>query len=78
VADSPLDIDKDVPRVGLIPAPVKALGHSPKLDEEITGQVLRLDLTAFFSPEPNERLLIIAHDDPGVRAADEIATMGLR
>ena len=41
----------------------------------LRGQVLRLDLAALFPPEPNQRLLIITHDDPGVRAADEMATI---
>jgi hypothetical protein len=42
------------------------------LDDEIAGQVLRLDLAPLFSPQPDKGGLIVAHDDPGVRAADEI------
>ena len=37
------------------------------------GALLRLYFTAFFPPEPDEGGFIIAHDDPGVRAADEVA-----
>ena len=33
----------------------------------------RLDLAALFPPQPQEGGLIVAHDDPGVRAADERA-----
>ena len=73
----PDDIDKDLSGIGLVPAPIELLGHHPELDEEIAGQVLRLDLAALFPPKPEKRLLIIAHYDPGVRAADEIATSGL-
>ena len=47
----------------------------PELDDQIAGQVLWLDLAALFLPEPDERFLIITHDDPGVRAADEMATI---
>ena len=45
----------------------------PELDDEIAGQILWLDLAALFPPEPEQGILIIAHDDPGVRAADKVA-----
>ena len=61
-------------RVGLIPASIEVFGHHPELDDEIAGQILGLDLTPLFAPEPNERILVITHDDPGIRAADESAT----
>ena len=69
----PLDIGDNLPRIGLVPAPVQVLGHHPELNQEIAGEILRLDLAALFPPEPNAALLIIAHDDPGIRAADESA-----
>jgi hypothetical protein len=71
--DVPLYIGKNLPGIGLIPAPVEVLCHHPKLDHEITGKVRRLDLAALFSPEPDEYLLIITHYDPGIRAADNRA-----
>ena len=49
-----------------------------KLDDEIAGQVLRLDLAALFPPQPHQSRLVIAHDDPGVRAADEVAAVMAR
>ena len=55
-----------------IPAPVQVLGREAELDDEVAGEVLRLDLAPLLPPEPEEGGLIIAHDDPGVRAADEI------
>jgi hypothetical protein len=73
--DSPLDIDKYLPGIGLIPAPIEVLGHNPKLDQEIAGQVRRFDLAPLFPPEPHERTLIIAHNDSGIRAADEITVL---
>jgi hypothetical protein len=57
--------------MGLIPAPIEVLGHRSELDEEIAGQVLRLDLAALFPPEPDRRLLIIAHDDSRIGASNE-------
>ena len=47
----------------------------PELDDEVAGQVLRLDLAALFLPQPDQGGFIVAHDDPGVRAADEIAAV---
>ena len=75
MADLPLNVRNHLAGVGLIPAPIKVLGHHPELDDEIAGQVLRLDLAALFPPEPKQRLLVIAHDDPGVRAADKRAAI---
>ena len=76
--DPPLDIRDDLPGIGLVPAPVEVLGRDTKLDDEIAGKVLRLDFTALFPPQPDESGLIVAHDDPGVRAADEIAALRTR
>ena len=73
--DPPLDIDDDLTGIGLIPAPIEVLGDYPQLDDQIAGQIRRFGLTAFFAPKPQQRLFILAHDDPGVRAADE-ATPG--
>jgi hypothetical protein len=71
MTDSPLDVGNHPPSIGLIPAPVKVLGHHPELDHKIAGQVLRLNLAALFPPEPKQRLLVITHDDSGVGSADE-------
>ena len=67
----PLDVRDDLPGIGLVPAPIEVLGGQPELDDEIAGEVLRLDLAALLPPQPQQSVLIIAHDDPGVRAADE-------
>ena len=68
MADLPLDVRNHLARIGLVPAPIKLLRHHPELDDEIAGQVLRFDLAALFAPEPQQRLLIITHNDPGIRA----------
>ena len=44
-----------------------------QLDDKVARKVFRLDFTAFFSPESEEGSFIVAHDDPGVRAADEVS-----
>jgi hypothetical protein len=55
--------------------PVQGFGDHAKLDDEIAGEVLRLALASFLAPEAHEGGLVIAHDDAGVRAADEIAAL---
>ena len=63
--------------IALIPAPIEVLGHDPELDDQVVGEVLRLDLAALLAPEPEQGGLVVAHDDPGVRAANEGATITL-
>ena len=73
--DLPLDVRDDLPGIALVPAPIEVLGDQAELDDEVAGEVLRLDLAALFPPEPEQGGLVVAHDDPGVRAADEAAPM---
>ena len=54
-------------------SPIERLGHDPELNDQVCGQVLGLDLAALFPPEAEQGGLVVAHDDPGVGAADEIA-----
>ena len=67
----PLHLDDHLPGVVFVPVPVQRLGHRAELDQEVAGQVFRLDLAPFFFPEADERHLIFAHNDPGIRAADK-------
>jgi hypothetical protein len=71
----PLHLGDDLSGISFVPVSVEVLGHHPELDNEIGGQVLRLDFAALFPPEPEEGRLAVAHDDPGVRAADERAAV---
>ena len=48
---------------------VEGFGDHPELDDEVAGEVLRLDLAALFPPQAEQRGLVIAHNDPGIRAA---------
>ena len=56
-----------------IPAPIEVLGHQAELDDEVAGEVLRLDFAPLLLPQAQESRFIGAHDDPGVGAADELA-----
>jgi hypothetical protein len=71
MTESPLDVGNHLAGIGFIPASIEVLGHDPELDDEIAGTILRFDLAALFPPQPQQSLLILAHDDPCVRAADE-------
>ena len=62
-----------LPGVALVPIPVEGFSHGPELDDEVAGEVLRLDLATFFLPEAEEGGFVSAHDHPGVGAADEEA-----
>ena len=71
----PLNVRDQLAGIGLVPAPVKVLSHHSELDHEITGKVFGLGFAPLFAPQAKECLLIIAHDDAGVRSADKKATI---
>src|SRR6516162_2694101 len=71
VLDPPLHLRNDVPGIALEPMPVEGLGHQANLDDEIVGEILRLGLAAFLTPQAQQGSLIAPHDHPGVGAADE-------
>jgi hypothetical protein len=54
--------------------PVEWFSRHAELDDEVAGQILRLGLAPFFAPEADEGDFVVAHDYPGVRAADEKAS----
>jgi hypothetical protein len=70
-----LNIQDHLPGIGLIPAPVQLFGRQPELDDEVAREVFGLDLAALFAPEADQGGFVIAHDDPGIRAADEVAAV---
>src|SRR5262249_4112397 len=74
--DLALNVGKNLTGIGLIPPPVQLLGCKPELNDQIARKILRLDLAAFFAPQPDEGVLVVTHDDPSVRAANEIAAIG--
>ena len=74
----PLDRADHLAGIALVPVPVELLGDTAELDDQVAGQVLGLGLAPLLPPEPEQGGLVVAHDDPGVRAADEGATVSLR
>jgi hypothetical protein len=59
--------------VGLIPAAVELFRNGPELNNKVARKAYWLSFAAFFSPKPQQGRLVFAHNDPGVRAADEIS-----
>jgi hypothetical protein len=55
----------------LVPAPVQVLRCTAELHHQIAGQVLRLNVAALLSPQPQDGGIILTHHDSRVRAADE-------
>ena len=73
--DLPLHLGDHLAGVALVPVPVEVLGHDPELDDQVCRKVLGIDLAALFPPKAEEGSFVIAHDDPGVRPADEGAAI---
>jgi hypothetical protein len=63
-----LDARDPVTGVKLVPAAIEVLGDQAELDDQDPREVGWSLLAALFAPEPQEGLLVLAHDDPGVRA----------
>ena len=62
-------------RITLVPGSVEVLRGRPELHDEVAGKVLRPDLAALLLPESDEGGLVVAHDDAGIGASDEEATI---
>ena len=71
----PLHLGDDLTGIPLVPVPVEVLGHGAELDDQVVREVLGFDLAALFPPQPEQGGFVVAHDDPGVRAADEGAAV---
>ena len=65
------------PGVAFIPAAVEILGDGSKLDDQIVRKVFWFNLAPLFAPQPNQSGLLIAHDHPCVRAADEATSIDI-
>ena len=65
----PLHLGDDLTGIPLVPVPVEVLGHGAELDDQVVRKVLGLDLAALFPPQAEQGGLVVAHDNPGVRAA---------
>jgi hypothetical protein len=71
----PLDIGDDLPGIGLVPAAVQLLGGQAELNGEVARKVLWRDLSSFLAPKPQQSRFVTAHNDPGIRATDEVAAI---
>jgi hypothetical protein len=71
--DLPLDVREHLTGIGLVPVPVQVLGRYPKLDNQVAGQVLGLDLAPLYPPQAQQGSFVVAHNDPSVRSTDEVA-----
>jgi hypothetical protein len=69
-----LHVCDDLPGIRLVPAPIEIFGGEPELNDQIPGKLFKFDIASLFTPQAEQGRIIIAHDDPGVRAADEVAT----
>ena len=71
----PLYVLYDASSIAFIPAPVEVLGNHAELDNQIAGKVLRIDFAALLPPKAEQGSLVLSHNDPSVRAADETAAL---
>ena len=55
----------------LVPGAIELLSRHSELHDKVARQIFRLGLAALLAPQVHQSGFIIAHDDPGVRAADE-------
>src|SRR5262249_26320376 len=72
MADFTLDVGDHPSGIGLVPSPVQIFSRHPELDQEVAGQILRLDLAALFAPKADQARLVIPHNDPRIETADEV------
>ena len=75
MSNLPLDVRDGLTRIDLVPPSVQLLRSQAELNNEVPRQVLPLDLAAFFTPKSDKGNLIMAHDNSGIRATDEIAAI---
>jgi hypothetical protein len=72
-----LHIRDDLPGIGLVPMAVELFRNSAQLDDEVARKVPRLGLASLLAPKAQQSRLVAAHNDPGVRAADELPPIGV-
>jgi hypothetical protein len=70
-----LDIGDTLAGIHFVPAAVEVFRRQAKLDGQDIRKVLRSLFSALFPPKTQQCLLVLAHDDPGVGAADKVAAI---
>jgi hypothetical protein len=61
-----LDRGEHLTGITFKPAAVECFGGNPELDDEVAGEVLRLDFAALFPPQAEERAFVVTHNGAGV------------
>ena len=54
------------PSISFEPEAIEGLSHDPKLNDEVVGQVFRLDLAPLLAPKTDESNLVVTEDDASV------------
>ena len=72
MAYPPLDVLDGLAGRALIPGAVQLFCDGAELNDKVVGKVGWIDLSALLAPETKEVRIVIAQDDTGVRAADEM------
>ena len=62
-----------LPGLALVPTPIELFGGLAELYRQIIGKVGWIDLAPLLPPQPNQRGLVVAHDDAGIRPTNETA-----
>src|SRR6266403_87487 len=71
------DWSSDVCSSDLIPAAVEVFGDQAELDDQDAREIETGNFTAFFVPQAHEGLLVLAHNDAGIGATDEVYAVRL-
>jgi hypothetical protein len=61
--------------VALVPAPVQFFSDDPELNDKLSREVGTGRLATLFLPELQQGLLVLAHDDPGIGAAEKVPSI---
>ena len=60
------------PVLALVPGEIELFGGEPELNDELAGEIRWWGLAALFLPQPDQGILVAAHNDAGVGAAHKI------
>jgi hypothetical protein len=75
VLDPGLHVRDGVAGIAFVPPAIEVFGSQSELDDEVRREVLRPDLAALLLPQADQGPFVLAHDDAGVGAADEGASV---
>ena len=70
-----LHVGNDLAGISLIPAPIKVFGNRTQLDNEVCRTSPPAQSRRAFPSTAGSARVVITHDDPGIRTADEVAAV---